>query len=370
MMDNVMNISNLSCNRHCEPQGTKWEAIYSKTRLRRSYPTLNDVLRFFGNDFKKYSVLLILIIVLGAFSNSIAQNYKASSKIDTNKIAIGDQVNLKLQFTFPVNSRINWADFTDTLTQSVEVVSRSKFDSTVSSDKKFLTLSQTLRITSFDSGNYVIPPFVFGYFKPNDTTKFEILTDSLLFHVQTVAVDTTKAIKDLKGIMSAPLTFEEILPYILVGVAAILVSLLIFWYIMRRRKNKPLFTLPEKPKIPAHIIALEELEKLRNQKLWQSGKVKDYHTFLTDILRIYIEKQFGIYAMEMTSDEIIAALKPQNITEESKTKMRNILFTADLVKFAKSQPLPSEHDLSLNYAVEFVNGTIPAKSNNVNEINN
>ena len=114
MMDNVMNISNLSCNRLCELQGTKWEAIYSKTRLRRSYLTRNDVLRFFGNDFNKYSVLLILFIVLGAFSNSIAQNYKASSKIDTNKIAIGDQVNLKLQFTFPVNSRINWADFTDT----------------------------------------------------------------------------------------------------------------------------------------------------------------------------------------------------------------------------------------------------------------
>ncbi|MBL7893041.1 MAG: hypothetical protein JNL63_10450, partial [Bacteroidia bacterium] len=93
------------------------------------------------------------------------------------------------------------------------------------------------------------------------------------------------------------------------------------------------------------------------EKLWQEGKVKQYHSRLTDILRLYIEARFKIPALEQTSDEIMSNFRSVLIDEESKKKIKQVFLVADLVKFAKEQPLPSENELSLTNAFDFVNGT-------------
>jgi hypothetical protein len=101
-----------------------------------------------------------------------------------------------------------------------------------------------------------------------------------------------------------------------------------------------------------------ELEKLRAKKLWQTGKIKDYHTELTDILRKYFEDRFHIMAMESTTAEILEDLEAKTlIAKENREVLSRILLMADLVKFAKYLPLPEEHDHSMEYAVDFINKT-------------
>lgn len=295
----------------------------------------------------------------------IAQEITAKAGMDTSTILLGQQVTLKIEVSIPKNKSLSWPVFADSVAPGVEIVSTSAVDTAESSDPRRLNLSQKIRITSFDTGFHTIPSIPFYENGKRDSLHILAMTNQLFLTVNTVPVDTTKAIKDIKGVMSVPLTFWEVFRWVLLGLAVALLCFLVWYYIYRRRKNKPVFVMPSRPEAPPHIQALEDLEKLRQAKLWQNGKVKEYHTQLTDILRIYIEKRFNIQAMEMTTDDIMETMKSVLPGTESLHLLREILQLADLVKFAKEQPLPMQHDVSLNHSIAFVNTTRPSMSTTV-----
>lgn len=136
-------------------------------------------------------------------------------------------------------------------------------------------------------------------------------------------------------------------------VAAALVYFLMFY----KKDKKPVF-FKVKPKLPAHVIALDKLEQIRKEKIWSKGHVKEYHSQVTDVLREYIENRFGIYAMEMTTSEIIESFEKVNLVSDSEMiKLRQTLEIADAVKFAKYQALQNENDLSLKNSFDFVENT-------------
>lgn len=83
------------------------------------------------------------------------------------------------------------------------------------------------------------------------------------------------------------------------------------------------------------VCAIRQLETLHNQKLWQSGKQKQYYTGITDILRRYIGDRYRVKAMELTSQEILDEMERQRLSGEAADRLKNILLTADFVKFAK-----------------------------------
>jgi hypothetical protein len=302
--------------------------------------------------------ILFLLLSCGVpFMPVMAQQGKASASVDSSSILIGDHVHLKLSYTFPSKASITWPLFTDTLTGKIDIIEKGKPDTSFSADRSNTTISQVLTITCFDNGSYYIPVVKFVHKLPGDTTNYISETQPLLLMVNTVAVDTTQAIKDIKGPLSAPLTLLELLPWIGGGILLAAIITLVIFFIIRRKKKKPLFGRA-KPKIPAHVRAIEELEKLRVMHLWQAGKIKEYHTRLTDIVRSYIEERFSIAAMEMITTDLLDALEnKEDMTSENYQHLRRMLQLADMVKFAKFSPLPDEHDLSHRYAVQFVNET-------------
>jgi len=307
--------------------------------------------------------ILFVFLFFAAVQNYAQVN--AVVRLDSNVILIGDQINLHFEFSCPKNTNVRFPLINDTIIKEIEVLKRTEIDTLEEGD--LTTLSQSLTITCFDSGYYVIPPYDFYYHKKNDTNIFTAQTSPLLLTVNTIPVDTTKAIKPIKGPMSAPVTFKEVVKYILIGIAAILLILGIIYYFKKRKKSEPLIKLPKKPKIPAHVVALKELEKLRIKKLWQSGKIKEYHSRLTDIIRTYIEERFKIPALEMTSSEILPAFDMLEKNQDVKNKLSQILLQADLVKFAKAQPLPDENDISYKNALGFVQETTPTEKSEINE---
>jgi hypothetical protein len=290
-----------------------------------------------------------------------AQQAKATATLDSSSIQVGQQVRMKLSIQYRVDNgkrvSITWPRISDTLRKEVEVVAQSKTDTVPDKTDPFLfTQSRTLILTSFDSGYWAIPPFRFS---TGDTDS--VFTDPVLLQVSAVAVDTTMAIKDIKNVYGESYDWLDWLrdhPYVIYTAVAILVALILIWLIFRyTRKVAPPMVVVEQPKIPPHIIALEKLDKLKDEKLWQEGKLKQYHSSLTDILREYIENRFKIPALEQTTDEILFGFRNVAIDEESRTKLKNVLILADLVKFAKEHPLPSENELSLAHSYDFVNGT-------------
>ena len=97
-------------------------------------------------------------------------------------------------------------------------------------------------------------------------------------------------------------------------------------------------------------------ERIKNEKVWQKGESKEYYTQLTDAIRTYIRDRFGFNALEMTSSEIIEHLL-ETSDKEAITDLKELFETADLVKFAKHNPLVNENDANLMNAIEFVDET-------------
>lgn len=286
-----------------------------------------------------------------------AQKIQAKATIDSTNVLIGDQVNLRLELDQPSNVKIEFPTIGDSLAKGVEVVKRSPLDTFRLNDQEQIKIIQNLTITSFDTGQQVVPPFKF-------LMKYDQLYDTIqtlpaAFFVHGMKIDTTKGPVDIKRPYGAPVTLKEVSPYIL---GAILIGALIFflfYYIQRKRKNKPVFAKAEKPKEPAHVIALRELDKIKEEKLWQKSEIKAYYSLVSDTLRMYIENRFNINAMEYTTEETLQSFKYRNdlLSGKSLDNLQQILTLSDLVKFAKYNPLPDDHNLTLMNAYIFVNET-------------
>ncbi len=266
------------------------------------------------------------IIIIGLIGLMGHVHGQAIAKLSADTIALGDQTTLSIQraLTYPS---------TEQLSQNGIVALSQNYDS----------LQHTLytTLTSFEPG-----------------THYVILSedDSLMLTVLDVDVDTTSAeIRDIAPIEKVPYTFWEIFRWILLGLGILALAFGGWWFWKKWKSGKVSEWLSNEPvdtRTPEER-ALDNLEALRQKQLWQSGRVKEYHTELTDTVRTFIEEATGIRATDMTSDETIEEMENGKWTVDN-SLLRDIFTTADLVKFAKSEPLPHEHDRSMSEATEFV----------------
>lgn len=297
---------------------------------------------------------IVLIFLIPDFISG--QQIRATATLDSTHILIGDQIHLKLELYKPVNIPVLFAQVPDSLSGKIEVLKRSPVD-TAKADDQNLRLTQDFVITCFDSGYYRIPPFRFDIRFPDRYDS--IFTNELVLNVLTLKIDTTRGPADIKLPYDAPVTLKEVTPYILGVILAGALLFFALYSLKRRKKNLPVFVKPPKPREPAHVVALRELDRIKEEKLWQKGKVKEYYSDVTGVLRTYMEERFGIPAMEQTTDEIIRAFLSNRdlIQEKLLNNLHQMLPLADLVKFAKYQPLPDDHHLVLVNAYFFVNET-------------
>ena len=311
---------------------------------------------------KLYSFIIfgILLYSTSVFSN--ATNNSVKSKVDTNQIRIGEQFSLELNATANPNTELLFPILPDTFNH-FEIVNRSKIDTIPNSNP--LTLRQRFTITNFDSGFFVLPPFPFLSRDRISNRTDTLTTEAILIGVKTIAIDTTKEIKEIKPVMDVPYPWREYLPYIIGGL--LLLGLLIYLAIRLAKKKSLPSIVPDPPKIPAHITAIENLKRIEEQKLWQNGQIKKYHSEVSDTIRTYIEHRFSIPAMEFTTYETLRGFGQTMINSEQKEKLRIILQTADLAKFAKSEPVSYENEQSMTLAIDFVMSTIPPTFENQKE---
>ena len=77
-------------------------------------------------------VAILVVFLAAAYPVHVsAQSAEATATMDSAVIMIGDQVTLKLRLSVPAGSDIWWPEVIgDTLAESVEIVDRSKVDST------------------------------------------------------------------------------------------------------------------------------------------------------------------------------------------------------------------------------------------------
>lgn len=311
----------------------------------------------------KKSIVFLTLAVSLLGGKAYAQRTLIDVAIDSAAILIGEQTVLHLTVTADKERPVQIVIPNDTLMKGVEVLNLSKPDSSVIENDRLL-IKQDVLITSFDSSLYLLPPL-----KVIDGTD-TVYSNQVALKVSTVPVNTDKPEEfyDIKNVWKPPFVWADYYP-IIYGVLLALFLICVVAYLIKRIRNKKSL-IPfrkEEPKLPPHEQAIRELDEIKQQKLWQQGRNKEYYTLVTDTLRKYIEERFGISAMEMTSGEILERIRKEEEADSVSASLTQILRLADFVKFAKMHPLPDENELSLMNAYLFVNQTKRIESPAVGE---
>ena len=308
-------------------------------------------------SFKKISsyIKLYLIFLFISFLQTLnANNVIMYAKMDSSAIWQGEQISIKLEVVQDKDAQVELLIPQNNLTDEIEIIKVTDGDTTDIKNNR-IQIDREIIITSFDSGFYSIPPI--KSVLNNDT----FATEPMSLKVVPVQVDQENLdLKDIKNVWSPRFVLFDYIPsYVWVILLVLLLIGCGIYVYYKCFKNRTIQEVKAEVGIIPHEKALEELYKLKEEKLWQSGQEKSYYTQLIDILREYIDSRFSINAMEMTTTEILSSLRANKETKLVENNLKTILEIADFVKFAKMRPLPEDNEASMRNAIKFVELTIP-----------
>lgn len=308
----------------------------------------------------KTRLITLIAIVLSIVASSHAQSsIVVEAAMDSSVLWVGEQTMIRLSLTQSQGEQVIFPEIVvgGQLIDGVEVIRLSQPDTTQLKNSR-LNIRQDLLVTSFDSGFYYIPPF--KYIINNDTVSTESLSLKVM-PVQIAEEAQASDMHDIKDVVEPPFHLFDFVPKgVLWALLIVVIVALVVYLLLKYYKPQAIGITPApEPQIPPYDKAIQELQSLRDMKLWQQGQDKQYYTRLVDILREYIDGRFDINAMEMTSSEIMSALARRKETKEVNKYMNEVLSMADFVKFAKMRPLPDDNEQMMRRACDFVELTKP-----------
>lgn len=283
-----------------------------------------------------------------------------SGSIEPDSVGIGDRFLYSIEVEKDLVQSVFFPSFGGDGSDSYELIEDLPID-TLSREGRKLKLRKSYRLAAFNEGIHrVVPQVMYADKNIVDTIGG---ADTLELLVTTIEIDSTShAIFDIKPQKTLPFRLGEITGYMkwtLVALLALAALAYAAKRILKRYGKRFSDMFRPAPPLPPHEAALAALEKLRAQRLWQEGKHKLYYSALTDILRTYIAGRYGVSAMEMTSDEIVEAMRGVDLPRKSAMDLAQILREADLVKFAKAAPEADENEAAYRAACDFVEQTKP-----------
>lgn len=310
---------------------------------------------------KFWFITILMATVLSAATSGIIPSGEAfiRNQQERDSVLIGDRLSYGVLLKdIADGSGLALPDFQQGFVQGIEVLGPWQLDTVKTTRGKkghsLMDIEAVTEITSFDEGTYDLPAV--RVVRQSATGKLDtLLFSGKILSVKTMPVDTaTFTPHDIRGQMRYPLTFREILPWIL-GVAILAALAFIAVRVVKSRREK--LGLEPVPDEPTHITALRRLDALRGNKYWAPEKQKFFYSSVTDTLRSYMEARWGFGAMEMTTDEIFDALKDKGLPKDLYDETEQLFETSDFVKYAKHTVSDEENAKAVPLAVRFVTST-------------
>jgi hypothetical protein len=308
---------------------------------------------------KMKKLISINIIVLTFIGFCAAQDSRplieVNSAVDTSRITIGDRITYTLSIDHVDTMRVEKPGEGVHLGQ-FEIKDYKIYDPVQQEGRIWKKFEYVISV--FDTGTFVIPPFPVAYFPTDSLGDYKLIeASSITIYVESVIQDEERQLRDVKPPIDIP--FDYLVLFSVISSVLIIGVLLYLGYrFYKKRKETGYLIKPPEPPRPAHEIALASLEELLKKDLLLNGFVKEFYSEISEIIRRYIEGRYFIPALEETSREILRELQNQDIVEEIRQKVKEILELSDLVKFAKYKPSDEENQKVVILAREFIEETM------------
>lgn len=294
--------------------------------------------------FRVFGVLAVLLCL-----TRLAEA-QAELRIDSNHVETGNPFALHLRLPAALG-RPDSMDFS--AWQAILPVQNIISQSAWQTEGAFF--NKTLTALFFEEDSLQLPPLPIAL--PNGDTAYSNPIDFVV--TATPSPDDLNDMAPIKDIHREPTLWIDYLPWVLGGLGVLGVLGLLYWLANRQPKTRLQSRTVE---IPAHELALKKLEVLKGKKLIFNGLVKEHYAELTFILREYLEKRYGVPALESTTEETLRFLKKQDFPAQQSNALQTLLEQADLAKFAKIIPPESFHAEALETARTIIQDTKMAPS--------
>lgn len=315
------------------------------------------------NNYKR--IFIILLLCINAFC--LHSQVSIEAVLDSSSIKMGQQTKLHLKISQPQSVSLRMPSFNDMLVDELYIVDITG-DTVVEGNS--ISVNQHLVLTAFQPGEYTIPSI-----KCVDSENKEYATNEIKLTVNDVPIqfEDGHIPEDIKNIYDP--TFSKFIKLLLTLLPLLIVGILVFTYFYwKKHKDDPepfVYNDAVANSSQPELTAMELIRKMGEEKMWQTpGNEKKFFTLLTDVLRQYFYRRYNINAMEMTSTELIEALRKQDVSYVVREKVKHICFTGDMTKFAKHKPTDDECMGCVNIAEELIKLTSPvteSQSGNANE---
>lgn len=291
--------------------------------------------------------ILSLILLLTA----IATQAQVTARLDSATIRIGEQTRLHIDVVAQEGARVTFPSYEpqSELTSGVEVLETTGDTTRVSDHQQ--QFSRAYLLTAWDSAHITIPA------QAVEVNGKKLTTKPLTLAVKGIAIDSTQQARPAQGVQDNPFAWSDWYPVMLLALVLLLLLALLTVLWRRSKSQQPLMKrLRMKKPLQPHEKALAEIAQVKADFDAHPDLTKEHYTRLTEALRVYLEERFHIRAMEMTSEQILDALRAQQ-DPTMVAELRQLLRTADLVKFAKHDTLQEENRNHLESVVRFVEET-------------
>lgn len=297
-----------------------------------------------------FSILLILLLVaytLIASEGAVfagksdvapeAAPIEAKAALDKKDATIGEKIKLTVSVNYKAGLVVEFPE----LGQQIGVFAvkkAEKIDSPRPERSGYFTVERSWTLCTYEVGSQTVPPLEVKY--KGRSGEETISTNEVSVAIKGVLKEGEAAtdIKDIRPPLDVPTNFKRLIVWLSAGIAALLISLAVFWLLWKRKgaQGKPEKKLP--PRAP-HEVAYELLDALAKEGLVEKGMVKEYYYRLTNIVRHYIEGRFGLLAPERTTEEFLVEMARANTLDKShKVLIQDFLNHCDMVKYAKYGP--------------------------------
>ncbi|MDZ7725811.1 MAG: hypothetical protein U5R06_24045 [candidate division KSB1 bacterium] len=300
---------------------------------------------------KMLATILLICLSLAA---QVCGQVTVESMVDSNTILIGDVITYSVIVKHDPDVELDLLELAENLGQ-FELRNYDKKEP----EKQDGQIVERIdyEISTFESGEFEIPPLQIGYQLPGDSTRYRIKSEPILISVESLNPDDSGDIRGIKPVKTPSYNYARLYRNIAIGMFGALLVAALVWVILRRRRGESILPGRNAPPRPAHDIALERLTALQQSTLIENEQIKDYYTELSEALREYIANRYFIHALEMTTLELLQHMKRETIQSETIEQLHDLLSVCDLVKFAGFIPDAGEHERLLQSGFEFVNNT-------------
>ncbi len=311
------------------------------------------------NKIIKYGIFILIVLVYAEYTYAARKTLEeggsrlhVDANVDKAKITIGDKINYKITVDFSEGIEVLPPEIKD----EVGGLAVEDFGIEESMNEEgVITQEIWYTLETFNTGSYIIPAFDIKYTTKPETEEAVVKTPEVFIEVVTTLDENAGDVRDIKPPVAIKRNYFRLYCIIAIvfGILVIVGAVLLY---LKRRKQREIGFVPEP--LPAHQIAYNELEKLRDLNLISEGRIKEYYYRLSNIVRRYIESRFKLMAPERTTEEFLAEMTvTDRLAGVHKELISNFLEHCDMVKFAAYGPDSREIENAFNSAIKLVDET-------------